>query len=145
MIKVFFDSSVLIASMLSETGGSAKILMYLEAKFFEGYISKPVVNEVNAVIARKMPEMASIFQNLLKFSKLKIVEKVEPKLLKEAEKWISDKNDAPILAAAKQISADIVLTLDLRHFIYDKDVAKKCGMKILTPGEFLKGFVKFCK
>lgn len=145
MIRVFFDSSVLIAAMISDIGGSAKILIYLEAGFFEGYISKQVVDEVSTVIARKLPEINDKFKDLLKFSKLKIVPAIKAEFLKKAEKWISDTNDVPILAAAKQVSADVVLTLDLRHFIHDPEVAKKSGMTILTPGEFLKGFVKFCR
>ena len=142
MIKVFIDSSVIIAGLISDEGGSAKILALCESGVVEGWISDKVIEEINEVIARKFPELNIHFKKVVKIAKLKMVKNLNKKLVKEAEEWISDSNDAPILAAAKFAKVDVLLTLDIRHFIRDVEVTKKSKLQIMTPGEFLQGFVK---
>lgn len=143
MIKVFFDSSVIVAALISKEGASRKILTFCEAGFLEGWVSEPLVTEVSGVIRRKFLQMEGEFQEILHISKLKVVKKIKPSALLKARGWIADPDDVHVLAAAKQADVDVLLTLDLRHFIKDVAVAKKSGMKILTPGEFMKGFIKF--
>ena len=141
-IKIFIDSSVFIAALLSETGGSAKVLNLCEVRILEGFISRKVIEEVERNIGRKFPDLKPYFDRVLKNGKL-IVSNIKSKnSVKIAEKLISDKNDAPILAAAKSAKVDVLLTLDIRHFIRDPNVSKKSGLKIMTPGEFLQGFWK---
>lgn len=143
MIKIFIDSSVLIAGLISDEGASAKILSFCESGILEGWISHQVIKEVEENIKRKIPQILNNFQKLKLRSNLKILKILNTSILDKAQKWIKDKNDAPILAAAKQLNVDVLLTLDLRHFIKDTNVSKKSGLKIMTPGEFLKGFIKF--
>lgn len=143
MIRIFIDSSVIVAAMFSSEGGSSKILALCEAGLLEGNISKHVTDEVGEVLKRKLPEMTEDFENLLKLANLKVLKKVKEAEIARAKDWISDKNDVPILAAAKQLNVDVLITLDIRHFIKDGGVSKKSGLRILTPGEFLKGFVKY--
>lgn len=143
MIRIFIDSSVIVAAMFSSEGGSSKILALCEAGLLEGNVSKHVTDEVGEVLKRKFPEMIEDFENLLKLANLKVLKKVKEAEIARAKNWISDKNDVPILAAAKQLNVDVLITLDIRHFIKDEDVSKKSGLRILTPGEFLRGFVKY--
>lgn len=136
-MKVFFDSSVIIAALFSHTGASATIISFCEPKLIGGYISDGVVSEVNEVLRRKFPEALNLFKEFMKISKLKVVV-VKPKSkISLAKKWIKDPDDAKILAAAKQIEVDYLLTLDIRHFIRDEGVSIKSGLNILTPGDFL--------
>lgn len=141
-IKIFIDSSVIIAALLSSDGGSAKIFKLCEAGTAEGWISNKVMEEVSRTIKRKFPELKPCFYQLLKAAGVKISKNPSRNIIKKAEGWIKDHNDAPILAAAKLAKVDVILTLDIRHFIKDTDVAKKSSMQIMTPGEFLKGFWK---
>lgn len=141
-IKIFIDSSVIIAALLSSDGGSAKIFKLCEGGIAESWISNTVMGEVARNIKRKFPELKPCFYQLLKTTGIKISKNPSKNMMKEAESWIKDKNDAPILAAAKLAKVDVVLTLDIRHFIKDTDVARKSGMQIMTPGEFLRGFWK---
>ncbi len=136
-MKVFFDSSVVIAALFSDTGASGTIITFCEPKLIEGFISDGVVDEIKAVLKRRFPEATDLFNEFLKISKLKIIT-VKPKSrITAAKKWIKDPNDAKILAAAKQIGVDYLLTLDIKHFIRDANVAKVTGLNILTPGDFL--------
>ena len=141
-IKIFIDSSVIIAALLSSDGGSAKIFKFCEAGIAEGWISNTVIEEVDRNIKRKFPELKLYFYKLLKVAGIRISKNPSKNMIREAEAWIKDRYDAPILAAAKLAKVDVVLTLDIRHFIKDTDVAKKSGMQIMTPGEFLNGFWK---
>lgn len=141
-MKIFIDSSVIIAGLLSASGGSAKILELRESKLVEGNISAQVVEEISSVIKRKIPEMNENFRALLKHSNLKILKMVPTGIQNEAKNWIKDPNDRHILAAAKYLKVDYLLTLDLHHFIKDQNVAKKSGLKIITPKEFLQN-IKF--
>lgn len=137
-MKIFIDSSMLIAALISPQGGSAKILELCEAGLVEGHISKQVIYEITRVIERKLPALGPHFSRLLKITALKILPIVSKNLIRKASMWISDKNDAPVLAAAKFLRVDYLLTLDIRHFIKDPAVAKKSGVKIMSPGDFLK-------
>lgn len=142
VIKIFIDSSVIIAGLISAEGGSAKVLSLCESGIIEGWISRQVVDEVEKTMKNKAPYLCVHFEKLKIKAKLKILEKVKNKNLLSAKSWIMYKNDVPILAAAKDLNVDVLLTLDLRHFIKDPMVSKKSGLIIMTPGNFLKGFLK---
>lgn len=137
-MRIFIDSSVIISALLSPEGGSAKIIELCEAGIFDGYISGQVRNEILMVIERKIPEIKKVFLALLNTDSLSLLETVPAKFISNAEKWISDPNDVHILAAAKFLDVDCLITLDIRHFIKDTSVAKLSGLKILPPKDFLK-------
>lgn len=137
-MKLFLDSSVVLAALWSANGGSAKILMLCEAQIFKGYISEEVVEEVNEVLTRKAPETLPLFKTMLKTTHLKILSKLRKADIEKAKKWIKDAKDAPILAAAKRAKVDRLITLDLKDFIRDSEVSRKSGIAIWTPGEFLQ-------
>lgn len=141
-MKVFLDSSVIIAALLSPEGGSAQIFEFCEAGVLKGYISKDVKKECEEVIKRKFPEAETDFKKLLKIVHLKLMKNVKPTFLRNAKSWISHPKDSKILAAAKQAEVNYLLTLDIKHFIKDPHVSEKANIKILTPGDFLKIFRK---
>lgn len=136
-MKIFLDSSVIIAALLSPQGGSGRILELCEAKIIKGIISKDVVREIQEAIERKLPELKSSFKKLLKISRLRTIKQIKSSWRHKAKRWISYEKDALILAGAKQANVDFLLTLDLKHFIKDQTVAQKSGLKIYTPGDFL--------
>lgn len=137
-MKIFFDSSVLIAALFSPTGGSAKLLYYCEMEVAEGYVSTEVVDEVKTVLFRKFPTASSLFNSLLKNANLRTVKKTPPVLKKEAKNWIKDSNDAHVLASAKFAKVDVLVTLDVRDFIKNTDVSRLSGLTIMMPGELLE-------
>lgn len=137
-MKVFFDSSVLIAAILSPAGGSAQLLYYCEMEIIEGWLSAEIIEEVRKVIHRKFPEAMKLFESLLKNASFRIVEKTPPALKKEAKKWIKDGNDAHVLASAKFAKVEVLVTLDVRDFIRDKEVTRRSGLTIMMPGELLE-------
>lgn len=136
-MRIFLDSSVIIAALHSNTGASAQILALSQEEILEVFISNQVEEEVMDVLDRKYAYLKPTFKNLLKFSKLKQVNTSDKDITKEARSWIKDPKDVKILLGAKAAHAHYILTLDLRDFIKDKTVSEKTGLAILTPGEFL--------
>jgi len=141
-MKIFLDTSVLLAAMLSSSGASAQILKMCEGELIEGYISTELFNEALKVIARKFPQQKQKFEKIISASIR--VEKIPAKspLWKTASTWIKDPDDVMVLVGAKHLEVDWLITLDLRDFIKDTQVAKKSGLKITTPGDFLDEFLK---
>jgi putative PIN family toxin of toxin-antitoxin system len=135
-MKVFLDSSVIIAALLSTTGASAKILTLSEGGIVEAYVTDEVVEEVLDVVQRKFPEALSLVKELLKKT-CTCIKATKGKMKGNPQEWIKDPKDVKILLGAKQCKVDVLLTLDLKDFIKDKSVAEKSQLKIQTPGDFL--------
>ena len=136
-MRVFIDSSVIIAALLSPTGASTVILLFCEMQMITGYISQDVAREIKIVLERKFPEKKKQFEKLLWETNLKLIHAKNKKLFFKAKKWIKDPHDVHILVAAKEAKVDYLITLDIRDFIKDTAVSEKSGLKICTPGDFL--------
>jgi predicted nucleic acid-binding protein len=136
-MRIFLDSSVVIAALLSETGASAKILVLCETGILEGVITNEVKDEILKVVRKKFPEAGECVKELIGKC-CKIVKAKPKKSFKNPEKWIADPDDVKILLGAKSAKADYTITLDLKHFIRDPNVSKRSGLEITTPAEFLK-------
>lgn len=143
MIKVFIDSSVLVAACASKTGASAFILGLCRQRKVEGYISLDVIGEarknVNLKLGIKEKERLKFY---LKKANLILLPSPELEEVARCEEVINPK-DAPILASALESQVSHIVSLDRKHFL-DKGVQKFVKPKIiLTPGNFLKTFSFF--
>ena len=140
--KVFLDSSVLIAALLSSRGGSFYILTQMRDGF-SFHVSEYVFAEAGEVLKTKFAAQPHLQKNLFLLLGLANVSTTpNPSKLdvRRAAKLIS-KNDAPILASAVA-HCDYLLTLDKEFFkpsiLAD---ANKRGLSILTPGSFIQQFL----
>jgi len=133
-IKIFLDSSVIIAGLASKTGGSHKILIMAELQIIIPLISEIVVQEVMNNINKKMPDHYGLFYTLFQKLPFKLI-KPSKEDLKKALIIINDK-DAPLLAAAMTGKADWLLSLD-RHFL-KPELSELIGINTGTPGDFIQ-------
>ncbi len=133
-IKTFFESSVIIAGLASQSGASHRLLILAELGIIKPYISQTVVNEVLTNIQKKLPECVSQYYTLFKKLPFTLVDPHEQNL-KYAQSVIN-RNDALILAAAIRGEVDWLVTLD-RHFL-DLSWEGKVKFKVGSPGEFIK-------
>jgi len=138
-IRVFMDTSALLAAIASEKGGAAEILRLAEVGQVEVLVSRQVVTEAERNIRRKLPGGLPFFREALA-PILKLVPDPPLEMVEECEGIISSPADAPILAAAMVAQVDYLVTLDRKHFIDDPTVAEKSGLHIGTPGDFLTWF-----
>ncbi len=136
--RVFLDSSVIIAALLSSRGGSFYLLTHMHEKV-SFVINEYVFAEVRAVLETKFmnqPELSAQFFLTLGLARIVAIPNPNPSDVREAARVIS-KNDAPILASAT-ISCDYLITLDKElleaHIV---EVANKKHLKICTPRDFL--------
>ena len=142
MMKVFLDSSVLVASCGSKTGASAFVLGYCRKKKIQGLVSVEAVGEAkkNVLLKFGLIEKKRLGY-LLKFSELVLVSPPTVEEIKECEKVINRK-DAPISAASLKNRADFLLTLDKKHFFDPKVLKFSSELKIITPGDFVIKYLK---
>lgn len=140
---VFLDSSVIIASLLSTTGGSFYIINTLKDDFdfqTNAYGLAEIQRILKSKFARE-PSMHSQLFLILGTSKITILPNPSKQEERRAAKYIS-KIDAPILAGALKHS-DYLITLD-NEFLKPKiqDLANKKPLSISRPKEFIEKFRK---
>ena len=137
--RVFLDSSVLIAALLSSQGGSFYILHNLSDRF-HFQINQYVFQEVLRVLDSKFGQLKNLksdFFLLLAVAKIEIIHDPFRGDLKLVENIIN-KEDAPILISALKIS-DYLLTLD-KDFLTQvvASFSKIRNVIVCNSKEFLK-------
>lgn len=132
--KVFVDSDVVISSLISTTGAAHFLLNETDLEFF---ISNKSVEELV-----KVSEKLGLDQNKLKIlikNRLKMVSLQETiaTIKKDLAKFVTDSNDAHIVAGAKKAKARFLISYNIRHFKVDQ-VKAELNILITTPANFLQ-------
>lgn len=135
--SLFFDSSALIAGIISSQGAARTLLLLAEDGRLSITISKQVVAEVERNIARKAPKALVLTRELILRANIRIVPDPQIEEVRQHQDWINHSADVPILVAAARARVDFLATLDTRHFIDDPGVARRNGLTIGTPGNVL--------
>jgi len=136
-VKVFLDSSAVIAGIISATGAARVLLVMSETGQIEIFISEHVIVESERSLARKVPHALPDFRQALKDAQPKIIKNPTPKQIKDNLYLIADPNDVPILLAAMQANVDYLAIHNRKHFLDDPKVAERSGIKIGTLGDVL--------
>ncbi len=137
-IKLFFDSSALMAGIISGQGAARALLLLSEDERLIITVSEQVIAEVERNLARKAPRALPYAREMILRAYLSIVRDPSPGELKPRADWISHPADLPILVAAVKARVDFLVTLNTRHFIEDGEVAQKSRLRIGTPGDALR-------
>lgn len=130
-MRVFFDSDVIIAGTFSATGASHVLLQLAEVGIIRGYISDQVVDECSRNLQDRLPAALPLFQSILNASFLTL-EVPDDKSLSRASDQ-ADRKDIPILAAAMQAGADVLVTFNTKDYFPHGST-----LTVLTPRELLK-------
>lgn len=141
-IRVFLDSSVIIAGLASKKGGSYEVLALAELKIVLPCICEDVVSEVFRNVQKKLPGSVPYVYALFKKLPFIIIDPAEEDIA-QAKKLINQK-DASILAAAITGNVNWLLSLD-KHFLKADLMdlrGKKDIFQICSPGEFLEKILK---
>ena len=101
-------------------------------------VSQQVLEDVVRTIKEKLPDALTALRKLLVNTPPEVA--ADPQL-PDIKRWTKKLHlgDAAILAAAIAAQPDYFITGD-RHFIENPDIAKKTGLTIVTPAQFLKIF-----
>lgn len=141
-MKVFFDASVIIASLLSPTGGSSQLFKFIKAGIITGFTSENVLEEI--LEERKFIKLNKTRQEIEGFtaqSGLIIREKVTEDEIKPFLGEI-DKDDAHLIAAAKHVKCHYLVSLDKKHVLKIEVRKKFLPLIIVSPKELLQVLVK---
>ena len=136
--RVFLDSSVLVAGILSQTGASSAILDLGEAGEIIIILSKGVLVETDRVFEKKFSGLIGDFREFIKSLSPIIVEDATAEEIRDAERVI-DKDDAPILAAARKTDLHYLVSMDMKHFHANK-ARQYLKSPVVTPAQFLTDF-----
>lgn len=114
MMRVFLDANVLFAAAQSPTGRSALLIKLAKHGRCECITSPHAIMEARRNLAAKYPHALDRYQEVL--SVVQTVEESTAKSVHWALQQGLPENDAPILAAAVQAKADVLVTGDKTHF-----------------------------
>lgn len=134
--KIFFDASVIIAAILSPTGGSARLIEFSKNKTIIAITSQTVIDEVvdhSEKIHKAPDEIASYIQA----SGMLVRERVTQAEIEKVSETI-DPTDAHLVVGARGSACRYLVTLDKKHLLRS-DVRKNVlPLRIVNPKELLK-------
>lgn len=139
--KVFVDSSVFIAALLSRTGGSFYILTTFH-DHVQFCTNDYVIEEVERILKDKFrfSSLRTQFFLLLGIAELRIDDNPSRRKI-ESVRHVIAANDAPILAGALSV-CDYLLTLDNDFFTAScVDFSNMKGLRTVKPREFIQSYV----
>ena len=136
-LKIFLDTSALLAGLNSPQGAAGVILAACFTKQIVPIISGQVIEEANRNIPLKFPGMMNAWQSFLLIPPM-IIKEASSKQIKAAYD-ILPTSDAPILASAIAVKPAALVTWNTKDFMR-KSVITAVNFPILTPGEFLQKF-----
>lgn len=135
-MRVYFDASVLIASVLSSTGGSSKLLSFVKENKLIGIISQTVIDEVlekrEKIKKSKVEIEEFIAKSGLLVRKDITVNEVTPYMDK------IDLEDAHLIAGALLTKCTHLVSLDKKH-VLKEDIKKRfLPLRIVSTKELFE-------
>ena len=141
--RVFLDSCVLIEGLVAPWSASRGLLILGRSSLFAFVLAAIVIEETERVLISRLADrygggrrLKEDFDLLLARLHIERVSHASRQQVKEAQKWIRHRNDAPVLAAAVLAKPDWLVTDNTHHF--SSSVALRTGLRIVTPVELLE-------
>lgn len=136
--KVFLDTSVIFAAVLSPQGGARMVFHLGESRLAHLWIGRQVLKECQAVIQRKAADSLPLLALFLDTAEVQIGTEASAAALEYARRLVTYPPDAFVLAEAIEIKPDWFLTHDHRHFL--KSPIGNLPFQVGSPGDFLTWF-----
>lgn len=133
-LKVFFDSDVVISSLLSTQGAAYLLLENKENVPYSCYLSNVSREEIITVSKRLELFLESVLIHLDKYFLETRLTKSE---VKEFLSFVKDPNDAHIIAATKKAECPFMVTYNKKDFLIT-EIKSLLDIIIMSPGEFLQ-------
>jgi len=134
--EVFLDTSVIIAAVMSPTGGARLLFHLAHAGTIQLMVGKGVLGEAEEVMRRKAPELLGLLAQLLDEAGIEIYAAPTVKQLERANSLINYAPDATVLAQAISANPDWFASHDKEHFIGNTALLD-LPFKIGTPGDVI--------
>lgn len=135
--RIFLDTSVIIASVLSESGGARQLFRLGEIGFFQLIVGPNVLRECEEVVLCKVPASLPTLAYLLDLGQVETSSNPPSELVERAYAIVEYQPDALILAEAMHAEADWFITHDKAHFLMMNQDAR-LSFRIGTPGDLIQ-------
>ena len=137
--RLFLDTSVIFAAVLSPTGGARKLFLLGEAGLMQLVVGPTVLRECQEVIQRKSPATLPTLAQLLASASLETSQAPAQKQISVAQAYVQYAPDARVLAEAMLAKPDWFVTHDMEHFLHHRSKIN-LPFEIGTPGDVLQRF-----
>ena len=139
--RVYFDASIIIAALLSPTGGSALLFEYIKQGRIIGITSQTAINEILEEDKPKNIKMSKEeIEQFIAQSGLVIRESITVEEIAPYEDLI-DAEDAHLIAGANLTQSAYLVTLDKKHLLRIDIQKRFLPLKIVSPKELLEEIV----
>jgi predicted nucleic acid-binding protein len=141
-IRLFLDSNVLTAGIVSPWGLDKAVLSLCAARLCKLVLAEVVRDEVEENLllhAQRLPssqadDLIEHYRRLIKLTNPAMIPYPHVDLVRSSRHLIRHAADVPVLLSAMASSPDWLLTHNLKHFT--PSVAQKTGLRIDTPAGF---------
>lgn len=140
MVKIYLDAPVIIAAMLSPTGGSAKLLQFIKLGAIAGITSQTVIAEIEEHAA-KIDKTSSEIKQFIQDSKILVRKRISSSE-EGPYQGLVEKEDIHVAAGAKLTRCDYLVTLDKKHLLKDEVRKAVKPLKVVNPKEILTDLIK---
>jgi predicted nucleic acid-binding protein len=139
--RVFLDTNVLFSGFYSPKGAPGRILQAWVTGRISIIVSRQVLDELVRTIKQKQPSAIPLLKELLMNAPPEI--QADPSA-HEVEEWTDQLQfaDAAIIAAALNAGVDYFV-FGAKHFTGNPDIARKSGLCIVSPTQFVKQWRSF--
>ena len=135
--RVFLDTSVIFAAVLSEHGGARKLFRLGEAGILQLVVGPNVLRECDEVVRRKAPTSLPTLATLLDIGRIETSSTPPRELVEQTYAIVRYKPDAHVLAEAIYAEPEWFITHDKAHFLkINQD--SRLSFRIGTPGDLIQ-------
>jgi predicted nucleic acid-binding protein len=135
--KVFLDTSVIFAAVLSPIGGARKLFQLGEARMLKLVIGPNVLRECEEVVRRKIPSSLPALAQLLARGHVETSIAPTKRHIVLARSIVKYEPDALVQAEAISARPDWFVTHDKEHFLKERKVSE-LSFNIGTPGDLIQ-------
>lgn len=136
--RVFFDTSVYIAALISRKGASGELIRLAEAGAVRMVVSEQVVVESDRVLGRKFPDLIDESRRLWKTLHPEMASDPTPQQAVPFRSQLSS-GDAVILCSAQLAGVSALVTWNTRDFMKPA-VEKLVSFPVVVPEDCLKQY-----
>ena len=135
--RVFLDTSVIFAAVLSPSGGARTLLKLGEIGLLDLTLEPNVLRECESIVRRKSPKSLPTLAALLEISHVEITERPNSESLALARSLVQYPPDAYILAEAIAARPDWFITHDKLHLLKLRH-HPELEFSIGSPGDLIR-------
>ncbi len=138
-LKVFLDTSVIFAAVLSPEGGSRLLLQLGEIGLLELVVGPGILQELEGVVRRKAPDTLAGLAAVLEAARITMSQAPGQAETEYAKTLVDHPPDRQVLAEALDATPDWFVTLDRKHFL-ENAALQALPFRIGTPGDVIEVF-----